>query len=403
MAGGPNPLPKRHDPCVEHAPTELDRIDPRMNNKRILLVHSDRLLLRLYREKLEESGFAVEATGDLDQAVKIWESRKPGVVLLNLVFQNGDALEFVVSLRRQPGAATVPILILPTALTDLGAAAVEMGATKVIDAGESPIASIINAVKVSLGMGDLGSAVNAELFKPDSYWQNAVLSHAIEPVNQMRHCLPGICSTPPEMDALRRLWAFVHGFAEEATLLPFKPLARFTAALDLLLRDLNEAPEQLNASTLRTIGQAIDFLAQISNPACLQRLTDPAFARILAVDDEPSALDCISAALQLAGLPCETATAPSGSLEKLGHHPCDLIFLDIGMPQVDGFALCTKIRGLPAHKTTPIVFITGLTTFHNKATACLSGGNDFVGKPFNLPELGVKALTWLYRGQIEAA
>ena len=42
-----------------------------------------------------------------------------------------------------------------------------------------------------------------------------------------------------------------------------------------------------------------------------------------------------------------------------------------------------------------------MATFQNKAKASLSGGNDFVGKPFNLAELGVKALMWLCRGQLE--
>jgi CheY-like chemotaxis protein len=205
---------------------------------------------------------------------------------------------------------------------------------------------------------------------------------------------------PPEAPALRSLWFLVHGFAQRAMFLSTKPLAQFSEALDLLMHDLNDAPDQLNPSTLRTISQAIDFLALIANPATLDRLAEPTVADILIVDDEPGALQFISAALHLAELKAETADGAPACLEKVQDRKWDLIFLDIGLPQMDGFELCTKIRAIDRLKATPIVFITGMASFKNKAAACLSGGNDFVGKPFNICELGVKALTWLFRGQL---
>jgi DNA-binding response OmpR family regulator len=165
--------------------------------------------------------------------------------------------------------------------------------------------------------------------------------------------------------------------------------------------DLNEMPEQLNASTLRTIGQAIDFLGTLGAPENLGRTKDPATSRIVVVDDEDSTLQFITAAMQLAGLKNECYLTPGSALEKLNGHTSDLIFLDVGLPEMSGFDLCCKIRALEAHKKTPIVFLTGMASFQNKAQASLSGGNDFAGKPFNLPELGVKALIWIFRGQLD--
>jgi len=55
------------------------------------------------------------------------------------------------------------------------------------------------------------------------------------------------------------------------------------------------------------------------------------------------------------------------------------------------------------HEKTPVVFITGMATFQNRVQSSLSGGNDFVGKPFNLSELGLKALIWVYKGQLGQA
>ena len=69
------------------------------------------------------------------------------------------------------------------------------------------------------------------------------------------------------------------------------------------------------------------------------------------------------------------------------------------MPGMNGFELCTKLRNLPAHKTTPVVFVTSLNDFDSRASSMMSGGNDFIGKPFLFMELAVKALVHLLRGK----
>jgi DNA-binding response OmpR family regulator len=124
---------------------------------------------------------------------------------------------------------------------------------------------------------------------------------------------------------------------------------------------------------------------------------------VVVVDDEQSAREIIAAAMQLAGLRHDEAATPAEALQKLDKKDADLIFLDVGLPEMNGFELCTRLRALDAHKRTPIVFLTGMATFQNKAQASLSGGNDFVGKPFNLAELGVKALTWVIKNQLNLA
>jgi DNA-binding response OmpR family regulator len=70
---------------------------------------------------------------------------------------------------------------------------------------------------------------------------------------------------------------------------------------------------------------------------------------------------------------------------------------------MSGFDLCSKIRTLELHEKTPIVFLTGMATFQNRVQSSLSGGNDFIGKPFNVPELGLKAMLWVYKGQLTPA
>jgi DNA-binding response OmpR family regulator len=371
-----------------------------MSNKRIFLIHEDRIVTNLYREKLEGSGFSVDTSRQTENAVKTIEQRKPDLVVLDLVFQSGKAVELIAALRADPNTMGLPILIFPNSLPQLANAAIEAGANRVIPRGRQPIGALIDAAKTALGMEGLGDAVDAQIFSPDEEWMKSIASSAIESINQMRHCIPGLVSTPPDIVTLASLWGIFHGFAERIYFFGNRAISQFAAAFDLMLADLNEMPEQLNHSTLRTIGQAIDFMGVLMSADRNKLEKEPSSAKILIVDDEESALQFITAAMQLAGLKNDTASSPTSALEKLDGKASDLIFLDVGLPEMSGFDLCQKIRALDAHEKTPIVFLTGMATFQNKAQASLSGGNDFVGKPFNLPELGVKALMWLLRGQL---
>jgi CheY-like chemotaxis protein len=382
-------------------PDSKDRQPPTgMTSKRILLVIDDKLLLKLYQEKIEENGFVVSAARDMGKAAQILADKKPDVVLLDLVFQEGQPTEFLQALRADPANEHLPVLILPNLLGQASNEALQAGATRVISCGASPIAGIIDAIRGSLGMPFLGASAETQLFKPDEFWIEAIFANALDSINRMRHCLPGIAGTPPELPALHELWNYAHAFAQKTALLSYKPFAQIAGSFDMLLHDLNQTPDQLNPSTIRTVGQALDFLATISTPECLERLTDPAASSLLVVDDEDGARQFITSALELAGLKSECAESPASAIEKLNKSAMNLIFLDVGLPEMNGFELCTKVRAIEQYKNTPIVFLTGMATFQNKAKASLSGGNDFVGKPFNLPELGVKALMWLCRGQL---
>ena len=371
-----------------------------MTSKRILLIHDDRLLLRFYQGKLEENGFAVETVRDLESGSKALAGRKPDAVLMDHVFLSGSACDFIRAVRADSATAQLPVLIFPSALTQAANECLRAGATSVVASHGNPVASIVHGLQATLGMPGIGHDENGARFQPEGFWMQSIAANSVGSIHQMRHCLPGISETPPELPALHHLWNLAHSFAEKAALLPGKPLALLARALDLLLHGLNETPEQLNPSTIRTLGQALDFLSAVIQSGNAGRLTDPAAARLLVVDDEESARRFIAAALQWVGLKSDSAESPSLAAGKLDGKKADLIFLDVGLPEMNGFELCAKIRTFEDHKTTPIVFLTGMATFQNKARASLSGGNDFVGKPFNLPELGLKALIWIYRGQL---
>ena len=81
----------------------------------------------------------------------------------------------------------------------------------------------------------------------------------------------------------------------------------------------------------------------------------------------------------------------------------DAIFLDVQMPGMDGFDLCSRIRQTSLNRATPVVFITIQSDFNARAKSTLVGGHDLIGKPFLTFEVALKALTQVIRYRLAAA
>ena len=371
-----------------------------MTNKRILLVHEDRLLGNMFRERLEHGGFAVESARSGDAALRAIAERPPDLVVLDSFTPAPGPAEVIATLRRSNSTRDLPVFLLPTSRFQLAEAAQTAGATKVLKRSANPMAELIDAVETTFGLTPTATLSKGLPFRPEQSWISMGLDSAPETITALRRSLHGISRDAADSAALRDLFQRIHGLAEQMAMLGQKPLFQFTSALEALVFELIRLPSQINPSTLRTLSQSLDFLALFIQEPQRSRAKDPSSAHVLVVDDEDGARKIIMAAMNLVNLKSMAADAPSSGLSALGNQPFDLIFLDIGLPEMSGFDLCTRTRALPLHEKTPIVFVTGMSTFHNRVQSNLSGGNDFVGKPFNVAELGLKALLWVFKGQL---
>jgi len=371
-----------------------------MITKRILLVHEDRLLGNMFRERLENGGFSVESARSGDAALRAIAERPPDLVVLDSVTPSPGPAEFIATLREADSTRDLPVFLLPTSRVQLAEAAQTAGATKILARTANPMAELIDAVESTFGLERTATLSKGLPFRPDQSWISMGLESAPETVTALRRSLHGISRDASDTAALRDLFQRIHGLTEQMAMLGQRPLFQFTSALEALVFDLMRLPTQINPSTLRTLGQSLDFLSILLQEPQRSRAKDCSSAYVLIVDDEDGARKIIMAAMRLVNLKSMAADAPSSGLAALGNQPFDLIFLDVGLPEMSGFDLCTKTRELPLHEKTPIVFVTGMSTFQNRVQSSLSGGNDFVGKPFNVAELGLKALLWVFKGQL---
>src|SRR4030042_1101542 len=116
--------------------------------------------------------------------------------------------------------------------------------------------------------------------------------------------------------------------------------------------------------------------------------------RILIVEDEPAIVDNIQYALETDGF--ETICCSSGikALEFLDREKADLIVLDIGLPDINGFELCRDIR-----KTSniPVIFLTARTDEVDRVVGLEIGADDYVTNPFSPRELTARIQAILRR------
>jgi CheY-like chemotaxis protein len=328
------------------------------------------------------------------------EERRPDVVVIDPVTPFPEAFDVVTRIRENPATEAVPVIALPTSRMPLAEAIQLSGVSKILPRTINPPAELTDAIQIVLGR-DRTAVVSKSLpFLPDDAWLQTSIQAAPDVVNAMRHALQSALQEGGNARGMRDLFQVVHGFSEQMALFGERPLYQFATAIEALVFDLHRFADHANASTLRTLSQAIDFLGVLLTGSYREQLRDPGTAQVLVVDDEEGARKAMMAALNFVNVNSVAADAPAAALAALKTEAFELIFLDVGLPEMSGFDVCTRVRTLPLHEKTPIVFITGMATFQNRVQSNLSGGNDFVGKPFSLPELGLKAMLWILKGQL---
>lgn len=119
-------------------------------------------------------------------------------------------------------------------------------------------------------------------------------------------------------------------------------------------------------------------------------------AKILIVEDEPAIADSITYALQTDGCVVAWKTTGDEALRALLQERFDLVVLDIGLPDLNGFDVCRQIR---AHSDIPVIFLTARSAEIDRVVGLELGADDYVPKPFSPRELSARVRAVLRRAK----
>lgn len=114
---------------------------------------------------------------------------------------------------------------------------------------------------------------------------------------------------------------------------------------------------------------------------------EPKQWKIICIDDSPTILKEIDRFLSKDEFSVVPITEPLKALMKIIRIKPDLILMDVGMPNIDGYKLCSLIRKYSAFQDTPIVMVTGNKGLIDRAKARIAGATDYMTKPFTQTDL----------------
>ena len=117
--------------------------------------------------------------------------------------------------------------------------------------------------------------------------------------------------------------------------------------------------------------------------------------KILIVDDEKGIVDMLKSHFERQSFQVYTAYNGMEALKQAVCDP-DIVLLDINMPEMDGLAVCQRIREFI---TCPILFLTARIESADKIIGFQAGADDYIIKPFDLDELGARVAAHLRREQ----
>src|SRR5438874_9389218 len=384
----------------------MKRIFTPAKKKSILIVDDDQFATQIYLEKLEAQGFKVEVTRDFDSTLQTLKKEVVDLLVLDLCLPGINVVELIKNIRSESATQSLPIIVFSNPyLSNLTRAAVEAGAAKFVAKVDNTPEQMIELLR-ELGVSASATSrvgVSGMVGTPEANQEKLASKLSInrpETLAKLRASYQNFTRTEREdlrRTALLQMHRQLRLLAGGASALAFPKIARMSTAFEALLVELYTEPAKISPSVVRTVAHSIETLASLVDRTANSQDEVITSSNILVVDDEIISRETICSALGRADLHAKSLDDALAAQRLLEEEHFDLIFLDVEMPGQTGLELCVKIRAMEPNRTTPIVFVTSHSDFGSRAQSTLSGGNDFIAKPFLLVELAVKALTLLFK------
>ncbi len=129
------------------------------------------------------------------------------------------------------------------------------------------------------------------------------------------------------------------------------------------------------------------------------RLSDTR-VKILVVDDKEDLVVTLKTSLEADNYNVVEAYTGHEAIEKAHSEIPDLVLLDLGLPDIDGYKVCDRMKKDPLTRLIPVIMLTGRDTIDNKVEGLDIGADDYITKPFSLDELKARIHTVLRRSMV---
>lgn len=375
--------------------------------KKILFIEDDPILGPVYRAQLKSAGFEVVWVTDGEAGLNALQISRPDLIVLDIQLPRISGLELLQIIRSSPGVDRLPVIVFTNSFQeDVLAKVRKAGVERILSKSQVIPREVVAIIKEFLFGAEEDQASGATGNEsPENKAFTAALQRQLgDLLASCRRMVTEVNrdSVPETRVAkIRMLRNTVRQLISVAAAANLRAQAYFCEALDALLVELCDQPDRLTVSSLRTVTQSVDFLFEKFDRSRRFVLPGNLAFRVLIVDDDPISRRAVQVALSRIKLQATECGSAQEALDYCSRGGFDVIFLDVNMPDVNGYDLCSRLRKLEPNQATPVIFVTSQTDLQSRAQSTLSGGNDFITKPFHFMELAVKTLLHLLRSKMK--
>src|SRR5262249_13707771 len=112
--------------------------------------------------------------------------------------------------------------------------------------------------------------------------------------------------------------------------------------------------------------------------------------RALIVDDEATCRRVARTVLEQMQIECMESTNGAATLDLVREQPCDLVLLDLNLPDIDGYEICRRLRERPSRPYMKLIIVSGRGDQNQLAEVLTLGADAYIPKPFAVRQLEVK-------------
>ena len=412
---------------------------PEQSKRNVLIVEDDPFMQSLYRMVLEREGFTILTAEDGLATIEMLPRMSVDLIVLDLMLPKISGLEVLEAIRADSRHNSVPVIILSNAyLPGVARMAAKAGATEGLLKSEFSPKRLVKLINQLLTPSTLPSNPTAE---PRNSWISGLMGKKTETPAMIPSQTPialtvderavasevhaelmktwptdiwlirqdslkyqKTAGTQESEELLKRIYSKLRLFSARATMAGCGKVSQLCIAFEAMLFEHGFNLKRSEFPSLfQTMAQAMDCLEYLFKSGRTMTTQAPRKNRILLVDDDAVCNTANSMVLARANFDTVCASDGASALALLEAGAFDLILLDVNMPGLNGFQVCSKIRELPQYKQIPVIFVSLYNDFQSRTQSVLCGSNGFISKPISPIELIVKALVFLFRTQNKEA
>lgn len=195
---------------------------------------------------------------------------------------------------------------------------------------------------------------------------------------EMRQAVDALLALNPALEVIYLTAGGGHPDARRHELLRMHLVSHLMPTMEAVARTIVAAETARQSATPTPIQNKIVQLVIKPRPARL---------RALVVDDNPTVRMQLVLVLERMGLDCDTAEGGEAALQKLSQQSYSMVYVDVVMPDMDGYRLTREIKRNRDHKLTPVVILTSKSSPFDRARGALAGCDTYLTKPVEVGRL----------------